>query len=133
MTTNNKMTKREKFEALLCLPDVQTNQVLYDFVKHELELLEKKNASKKPTEKQTANEEFKKEIFEIVKNSPNQLFTITDLLKQLNDPELTNQRVSAIVRQMYDSKETGEIYPLIRVEEKRKAYFKLNPNYIVED
>jgi DNA-binding transcriptional regulator GbsR (MarR family) len=47
------------------------------------------------------------------------LYTITDLIKSIPDcADLTNQRVSAIVRQLKDE---GSVE---RVEEKRKAYFK---------
>ena len=130
--TNSKLTKRAKFEMLANLSEVKANSVLAEFIAHEIDLLDKKNASKKPTEKQTANEGLKGEIVKMAKADPNRLFTITDFLKALNDPELTNQRVSAIVRQMYDAKETGEVFPLVRIEEKRKAYFKLNAEWVGE-
>ena len=88
--TNSKLTKRAKFEMLANLSEVKANSVLAEFIAHEIELLDKKNASKKPTEKQTANEGLKGEIVKMVKADPNRLFTITDFLKALNDPELTN-------------------------------------------
>jgi predicted transcriptional regulator len=47
------------------------------------------------------------------------LYTITDIIKSVPEcAELTNQRVSALVRQLIAE---GKVE---RVEEKRKAYFK---------
>lgn len=47
-----------------------------------------------------------------------QKYTITDLMKSVPElADLSNQRVSALVRQLKDS---GSV---IRTEEKRKAYF----------
>ena len=47
------------------------------------------------------------------------LYTITDLMKKVPEcAELSNQRVSALVRQLIDA---GKVE---RIEEKRKAYFR---------
>ena len=52
---------------------------------------------------------------------PTRLFTITELIKSVPEiVDLTNQRVSAIVRQMVKDG------TLDRVEEKRKAYFRIH-------
>ena len=54
--TNKKVTKREKFEMLMAISEVNSNPVLSEFIAHELELLAKKNTSeKKPTAVQVAN------------------------------------------------------------------------------
>ena len=81
--------------------------------------LEKKNsAERKPTATQTANEGFKDAILNGI--DPDGKYTITDLIKAVPEiAELSNQRVSAIVRQMV---EAGS---LVREEIKRKAYFSL--------
>lgn len=121
MTTSKKLTKRDHFNALLAIPAVAENDALKAFVEHELELLAKKNsAEKKPTAVQVANEGIKAAIVESME--PNKLYTITDIIKSVPEcAELTNQRVSALVRQMYDCAE-----PVIeRIEEKRKAYFRV--------
>ena len=79
--------------------------------------IEKKNsAERKPTATQTANEGYKSAILSAMESGKG--YTITDLLKAVPEiAELTNQRVSAIVRQMV---EAGEVS---REEIKRKAYF----------
>lgn len=119
-TSAKKMTKREYFNALLSLSEVKANPVLVDFINHELELLEKKNsAEKKPTAVQVANESIKNAIYQGMQE--NRLYTITELIKEIPEcADLTNQRVSALIRQMRDCAE-----PMVeRVEEKRKAYFR---------
>lgn len=120
MTTTKKLTKRDHFTTLLNLSEVKANPVLVDFIEHELELLAKKNsAEKKPTAAQVANKGIKSAIYNTMQE--NRLYTITELIKEVPEcAELSNQRVSALVRQMYDCAEPV----LERVEEKRKAYFR---------
>ena len=112
-----KMTKMQKFEMLANLAEVQANPVLAEFIEHEMELLAKKNSSeKKPTAQQKANANL---CDVIVSNMEvGKLYTITDLQKTIPEcAELTNQRISALLRGMFGSR-------IERVEEKRKAYFR---------
>ena len=111
-----KMTKRDYFTAILekyPLTDAEKA-----FVEHELELLEKKNsAEKKPTAQQTANEGIKAAI--VAGMTPNRLYTITEIQKEIPEcAELSNQRVSALLRQMIGNE-------IVRTEDKRTAYFSL--------
>ena len=116
--TNKKVTKREKFEMLKALSEVQANPMLTEFIEHELELLAKKNTSeKKPTTVQVANEGLKEVILNVLTENGG-LMTITDIQKSAEElAELSNQRISALVRQMVG-------ISVERVEDKRKAYFK---------
>ena len=111
------MTKRDYFTAILSkypLTDAEKA-----FVEHELELLAKKNTSdKKPTAQQVANDGIKTAIAEGM--SPNRLYTVTEIQKEIPEcAELSNQRVSALLRQMKDD---GIV---TRTEDKRKAYFSI--------
>jgi predicted transcriptional regulator len=117
MANSTKLTKAQKYAMLKELAEVKANPTLVEFIDHELELLAKKNSSeKKPTAQQTANEGIKSAIYEGMENG--KLYTITDLTKEISAcAELTNQRVSALVRQLIAE---GKVE---RVEEKRKAYF----------
>ena len=114
-----KITKREKFEMLKAMAEVQSNPMLMEFIDHELELLAKKNSSeKKPTAQQVANEGIKQTILDVL-NENGGLMTITDIQKASADlSDLSNQKLSALVRQLKDA-ELVE-----KVEDKRKAYFK---------
>ena len=110
-----KMTKREMFEHIKANYNLTAEEV--KFIDHELELLTKKNsAEKKPTAVQVANEGLKTAILEFM--VVGERYTITDLMKSVPElADLSNQRVSALVRQLKDAE------LVTRVEEKRKAYF----------
>ena len=90
-----KPTKAQMFKQIL--DTYQLTPAEQEFIKHEMELLAKKNsAEKKPTAQQVANDG--------IKSVP-------------ACADLTNQRVSALMRQLV---EAGEV---VRTEDKRKAYF----------
>ena len=118
-TTSTKLTKAQKFAMLRAIPAVADNAMLVEFIDHEVELLSKKNsAEKKPTAQQTANEGIKTAIVEGME--PNRLYTVTEIIKEIPEcADMTNQRVSALVRQLMDA---GRVK---RTEDKRKAYFSL--------
>ena len=111
-----KITKREKFEMLLNVAEVKGNEMLVEFIEHEIELLARKNGSeKKPTAQQQANAQIQQAILNGMEVGKR--YTITDLIKEIPEcAELTNQRVSALVRQLMPTY-------IERVEEKKKAYF----------
>ena len=114
--TTTKITKRDRFNALLSIPAVQADPDMVAFIEHELELLAKKNsADKKPTAQQVANDGIKQAILDGMEMG--RLYTITELQKSIPAcAELSNQRVSALVRQMVG-------VTIDRTEDKRKAYF----------
>ena len=116
--TNKKMTKREMFEQIKA--NYQLTEAERAFIDHELELLAKKNsAEKKPTAQQVANEGLKSTIIEVLTDNGG-LMTVTDVQKSCEElSALSNQRVSALLRQLKDD---GKVE---RVEDKRKAYFKV--------
>ena len=120
--TEKKITKRERFEQLLTIPAVANDNGLKEFINHELELLAKKNASGigKLTAVQVANNGIKEEILECMAKEPNRLFTISEMQKAFPCcAELSNQRVSALVRQLVKDEKVE------RLEEKRKAVFRI--------
>ena len=116
---NKKMTKRDYFNALLNVEEVKANSAMVTFIEHELELLSKKNASdRKPTANQTENENIKAAI--IAGMTENRLYTVTEIIKEIPAcNELANQKVSALFRQLVAENKVD------RIEEKKKAYFKV--------
>lgn len=112
-----KMTKREKFEMLMAISEVNSSPVLSEFIAHELELLAKKNTSeKKPTAVQQANEVLKNAI--VAGMNPDRLYTVTELIKEIPEcNELSTSKVSALVNRMPERIE--------RIPDKRKTYFRL--------
>lgn len=117
MTNTKKMTKADFFKQILANYNLTEDE--QNFINHELELLAKKNsAEKKPTAVQIANDGIKTDILDGMVEGT--LYTITDLIKTIPAlADLTNQRVSALVRQLIAD---GKVE---RIEEKRKAYFRL--------
>lgn len=111
------MTKMTYVKAL----EVAINTVAEVEVREKLEALKasiakKNSAERKPTATQTANAGYKVAILNGMEGG--KAYTITDLMKSVAEiAELSNQRVSAIVRQMIES---GDV---IREEVKRRAYF----------
>ena len=116
MATTKKMTKREMFEQI---KSHLTDPPEVAFVEHELELLAKKNSGeKKPTAQQVANDGIKTAIAEGM--TANRLSTVTELIKEIPEcAELTNQRVSALLRQMIAD---GTV---VKTVDKRKSYFQI--------
>lgn len=115
MANVKKMTKADYFKQIMANYPLTEDEK--SFVEHELELLAKKNsAEKKPTAQQVANAGVADAIYNGMEVGV--MYSITDLIKQIPAcADLTNQRVSAIVRGMIGSK-------VERIEEKRKAYFR---------
>ena len=82
------------------------------------QFVKKNSAERKPTANQVENQGYKADILAYLGTV--ERATITDLMKAVPSlADLSNQRVSAIVRQLKDS---GEV---VREEIKRKAYFSI--------
>lgn len=113
------MEKMTYVKALeIAITSVDNEEVKTKLTALQASIAKKNSAVRKPTATQTANAGFKVAIengMELGKK-----YTITDLIKSISElADLSNQRVSAIVRQMVES---GTV---VREEIKRKAYFSL--------
>ena len=115
MANIKKMTKADYFKQIMANYNLTDEEKA--FIEHELELLAKKNsAEKKPTAQQVANAGVADANYDGMVEGTQ--YSITDLIKTIPEcADLTNQRVSAIVRGMIGTK-------VERIEEKRKAYFR---------
>jgi len=119
-SSSARLTKAQKFAILAELPAVKADPMLSEFIAHEVELLAKKNsADKKPTAQQEANAVIKTAVLEVLADGKKR--TVSELLKEVPGlPDtMTNQRMSALVRQMVDA---GQV---VRSEDKRKAFFAI--------
>jgi hypothetical protein len=113
-----KMTIVEQYEAIIGKVEGILTEEEIAFLKERAEMVAKKNANRKPTKAQEENEGYKSSIIEGMEKG--KAYTITDLIKSVPAiADLTNQRVSALVRQLKDE---GAV---TRKEEKGKAYFTL--------
>ena len=122
-----KFTKRMALETLLTLSNVQSDARLVAYCENELRLLNKKNVSasgeKKLTDKQVQNNSFKENILEYLTEVSPAHKSISEIWTNVSElsecAEMTGQRISALLTQLIKA---GEV---VRVEETRKAYFKV--------
>lgn len=129
----NKMTKAMWYEALanyISESDFEDKEGAVEFLNHEKELLQSRSGSRKPTAVQKTNIGLKDTIKEVLANT-NKPMTVTELVAAIpsydglkgetltQDVVMTNQKMSALLRQLVKA---GEV---VRVEEKKKAYFAL--------
>ena len=92
------MTKKETFATIKGILNDNGINDYNDFLDHEVELLSRKRSTaSKPTKRQIENEAVKARIAEVLTDEGQ---TVTQILKALEDETLTNQRVSALLRQM---------------------------------
>lgn len=119
-----KLTKRDYFKMLAGVVEnsgIDNREELQAFINHELELLDKKSASRgtATTAKQKENEDLKEYIIGAL-TEINRAVTITEL--QAEDArlgELTNQKISAMLKQLVDNNQ------VTKVVDKKKSYFKI--------
>lgn len=118
---NTKMTYATALDMVLAIDEVKANDELAEKLIALKESVSKKSTSKsnKPTAKQKANEEIKEKIMEILFAEPTRLFTISEICKLYTDEELSNQKVSSLIRQLVAEDKVK------RTEDKRKAYFSI--------
>ena len=113
-----KITKREVINQMLGNEVVKANEVWVGYLTNELALLDKKSANKKPTAKQTENEGVKAVILEVLGNGS--AMTVSEMLATgAFAPETTNQKLSALLRQLIDSKK------VVKTVEKKVSRFAL--------
>jgi AmiR/NasT family two-component response regulator len=122
MNKTEKMTKAKAWGIVKTIVENSNHPQSAELIAkidNELVLLAKKNsAEKKPTAQQTANAGIMSAIVEGME--PNRLYTVTEIIKSIPEcAELTNQRVSALLRQLVEG---GKVK---RTEDKRKAYFQV--------
>ena len=123
------MTNTKKMTYSLALSAVLNGEPITNEVRERLEALkasvEKKNSSsaKTMTATQKANASMKEEILAYMTADADRMFTVTELMKEVHVlADLTNQKVTALVRQLKDE---GKVE---RIEDKRKTYFRVIPN-----
>jgi len=114
---NSKMTQKDYFNAIIALAQENGRDDIVTFAEGRIAQLEKKAGSKKLTKAQAENEGIKDTIRAAL-DSADKAVTVTEL-QGLDEAlgTLSNQRVSALLRQMVES---GEV---VKTVEKKKSYF----------
>ena len=115
----NKITKKEMFTMIKA--QVKDNAEMVAFIDHEIELLDKKASNKKATKTQEANIGIKATILAVLGNGKS--MTVTEMQSASAElGELSNQKVSALVRQLV---EAGEV---VKTIDKKVSRFSLADN-----
>ena len=115
----NKITKKEMFTMIKA--QVKDNAEMVAFIDHEIELLDKKASNKKATKTQEANVGIKSTILTVLEGGKS--MTVTEMQGASAElGELSNQKVSALVRQLV---EAGEI---VKTIDKKVSRFSLADN-----
>ena len=125
MAETKKLTKKDYFAQLKEI--VKDNAELVAFIDHEVELLTRKNSGNSQTKVQKENEV----VCEMLVNELAKIakpITITDLMATSevvkdyvleNGNHLTNQKISALLKQLVDSDVVE------RIVDKKKTYFQI--------
>ena len=114
----NKITKREVIGMMMNEEVVKANPTYVAYLENELALLDKKAQNKKATKTQEQNVGIKATILEVLATIGSG--TVTDI-QNGNEKlsTLSNQKVSALVRQLIES---GEV---VKATDKKKSIFSL--------
>ena len=114
----NKITKREVIGMMMNEEVVKANPIYVAYLENELALLDKKAQNKKATKTQEQNVGIKATILEVLATIGSG--TVTDIQNGNEElSTLSNQKVSALVRQLVES---GEV---VRTTDKKKSIFSL--------
>lgn len=114
-----KITKAQMFAMIKEVPAVAENEDMVAFIGHELELLAKKSASKKPSKKNEENEVLKGKIVEVLGTFENGA-TVSEVLNADSTFEgMSNQKISALMRQLVLD---GNV---IKTTDKKKSIFSV--------
>ena len=120
-----KLTKKDYFEMIKGVCADRTDIV--DFCNHEIELLSRKNSKSGATKTQKENEIVANMLVEELAKVGKPI-TITDLMNTSeivknytleNGNNLTNQKISAIFKQLVESNR------IVKVTDKKKSYFSI--------
>ena len=121
----NKITKREVIGMMMNEEVVKANPTYVAYLENELALLDKKAQNKKATKTQEQNVGIKATILEVLATIGSG--TVTDIQNGNEElSALSNQKVSALVRQLVESEE------VVRTTDKKKSIFSLAEKSEVE-
>ena len=120
MEKTKKMTKRDYFSKLIEIVEcanVDNSEEIIDFLNHEIELSKKKSSVKTKTQKE--NEVLMEVVFNTLVEVGKPM-TVSELMSANEEVgAMSNQKVSALLKKLKEDER------VIRVEDKKKAYFSI--------
>lgn len=93
----NKMTQRDYFNEIIALAKANDRPDLVTFAEGRIAVLDNKVAKRKPAKDKEENIALVERIREVLTTEGQ---TVTEVLAALNDTTLSNQKVSAMLKQM---------------------------------
>lgn len=121
-----KITKREVLTAMLEVEDIASNEMFTEFIKHELELLEKKTANRKSAKSDETNVKLASLVFDTLAEKGVGL-TASEVIKanaEFNG--LSTPKMTALLKILM---EEGRV---VRIEEGKKVTFKAVAEEVAE-
>lgn len=119
---NKKVTRKDNFEMVVAIvegSDAENKMELVEFLKHQIELLDRKGSNSKPTKTQKENKAIKDKIVSALKDI-GKAVTISELNKYSGLEGYSNQKLSALANQLV-------VEDLIaKATIKKVSYFKAN-------
>lgn len=120
MEKTKKMTKRDYFSKLIEIVEsanVDNSEEIIDFLNHEIELSKKKSNVKTKTQKE--NEVLMEVVFNALAEVGKPM-TVSELMSANEEiGAMSNQKVSALLKKLKEDER------IVRVEDKKKAYFSI--------
>lgn len=116
------MTKKEFFETIANNP---LNDEIKNFALKELQLLERRREreSNRVTKNQLENIQLGEKIIEMLTDKP---ITIQEITARLGQPNLTNQKISAIMKQLTETNPIEKVK--IKIDKKEKVAYRFSEN-----
>ena len=115
------MTKKEMYVAIMNVAEVSANAEMVEFLNHQIELLDSRKKSTKPSAKQVENSAIKDTICAVLGENGG-LMRVKDLVADSRLSEYTTSKISALLRQLLPETGDGRV---VRTIEKKIAYFSL--------
>ena len=115
------MTKREMFTAIMNVAEVSANAEMVEFLQHQIDLLDNRKGSNKPTKTQTENEGVKNDIYDILAENGNRM-RVKDIAEDERMAGYHPNKISALLRQMLPDVGDGRV---VKEVEKKVSYFRI--------
>lgn len=133
MADTKKITKREVINELLREDLIQNTPMYKNYLEHELELLDRKNASSKGSKSNEENQKIGQMLLEEMaklESTGKVQYTITELMKSSaiiqnyvceNGKALSNSKITAIFQKMLESDKA----PIVNVKSGKASLYQL--------
>ena len=115
------MTKREMYVAIMNVAEVSANAEMVEFLQHQIDLLDSRKTSGKPTARQTENETIKDTIYDILSENGGRM-RVKDIAEDERMAGYHPNKISALLRQMLPEVGDGRV---VKEIEKKVSYFRV--------